>query len=150
MNGMMNKLSLAPPITIQSREFIEISIMSIEIKLIPIAVLNASINCICLVSINVSKRILVISPLIIARDIIITFAISKDENISEKEINKVVEEMKKIAKKLDLISMTKTKKNTTINFDLLITNFNQLNSLVAKIESKNFKVIVSRNDINYI
>ena len=81
---------------------------------------------------------------------VLNIAISKDENISEKEINKVVEEMKKIAKKLDLISMTKTKKNTTINFDLLITNFNQLNSLVAKIESKNFKVIVSRNDINSI
>tara|TARA_Y100000389_G_C17320934_1_gene442996 strand:+ start:332 stop:574 length:243 start_codon:yes stop_codon:yes gene_type:complete len=80
MNGMMNKLSLAPPITIQSREFIEISIMSIEIKLMPIAVLNASINCICLVSIAVSKRILVISPLIIARDIMITVAISNDEN----------------------------------------------------------------------
>ena len=77
-------------------------------------------------------------------------AISKDENVNEKEIEKVVEDIKKIAKKLNLISMTKTSGNTTINFDLLVANFSQLNNLVSKIESKNFKVIISRNDINSI
>ncbi len=81
---------------------------------------------------------------------VLNMAISKDKNVSEKEIDEVIVDIKKVAKKLDLISMTKTRENTTINFDLLISNFNKLNSLVSKIESKNFKVIVSRNDINSI
>ena len=81
---------------------------------------------------------------------VLNMAISKDENVNEKEIEKVVEDIKKIAKKLNLISMTKTSGNTTINFDLLVANFSQLNNLVSKIESKNFKVIISRNDINSI
>ena len=81
---------------------------------------------------------------------VLNMAISKDENVNEKEIEKVVEDIKKIAKKLNLISMTKTSGNTTINFDLLVANFSQLNNLVSKIESKKFKVIISRNDINSI
>ena len=81
---------------------------------------------------------------------ILNIAISKDDSVSEEEINKIVDNMKKYVKKLDLISMTKTKDNTTINFDLLVKNFNQLTSLINELEKKNFKVIVSRNDINSI
>ena len=81
---------------------------------------------------------------------ILNIAISKDGNLSEEETNKIVDNMKKYVKKLDLISMTKTKNNTTINFDLLVKNFNQLNSLLNELEKKNFKIIVSRNDINSI
>jgi uncharacterized membrane protein YhiD involved in acid resistance len=81
---------------------------------------------------------------------ILNIAISKDGSLSEEETNKIVDNMKKYVKKLDLISMTKTKNNTTINFDLLVKNFNQLNSLLNELEKKNFKIIVSRNDINSI
>ena len=81
---------------------------------------------------------------------VLNLAISKNQNVNEKEINLITSEINKYAKKLDLISITKSKNNTTINFDLVITNFNKLNSLTDKISKKNYKVIVARNDINSI
>jgi hypothetical protein len=59
-----------PPVKTTSTVFIAISIASMEIKDIPIAVLKASDRIICLESIKVSRRIDVINPLIMAKTII--------------------------------------------------------------------------------
>ena len=74
INGLITSIILETfillkqmPIINQSTKFIEISIDIMEIKLIPNAVLIALIMGICLRSIKVSKIILVIKPLIIAK-----------------------------------------------------------------------------------
>ena len=81
---------------------------------------------------------------------ILNLAISKNKSVSEKEINLIVQEIKKCASKVDLISITKSKDNTTMNFDIVISNFEKINNLTNKIEKKKFKVIIARNDINSI
>ena len=81
---------------------------------------------------------------------ILNLAISKNVSVSEKEINLTVQEIKKYASKVDLISITKSKDNTTMNFDIVISNFEKINNLINKIEKKKFKVIIARNDINSI
>ena len=60
----------APPVAITSTTFIDTSIDTIDIRLIPIAVLNAILTPNSFVRTIVSSNILVISPLIIAKVII--------------------------------------------------------------------------------
>ena len=68
---MTHQVKIAPPVRKKSVVFIAISILIIEIKLIPTAVLNANLRVkFCLNSIIVSKIILVIIPLMIAKTII--------------------------------------------------------------------------------
>ena len=68
---MTHQVKIAPPVRKKSVVFIAISILNIEIKLIPTAVLKANLRVkFCLKSIIVSKIILVIIPLIIAKTII--------------------------------------------------------------------------------
>ena len=66
--GTTHQFKIAPPVKITSVRFMAISILTIDIKLIPNAVLNAlEKSRFCLNKIIVSKIILVIKPFIIAR-----------------------------------------------------------------------------------
>lgn len=70
MGGMTHQVNIAPPVNRTSIKFIAASIATIEIKDIPIAVLNATDIDICLVRINVSRAIEVRRPLIMASSMI--------------------------------------------------------------------------------
>ena len=70
MGGMTHQVNIAPPVNRTSIKFIAASIATIEIKDIPIAVLNATDRDICLVRINVSSAIEVRRPLIMASSMI--------------------------------------------------------------------------------
>jgi len=69
MNGKTHQVSIAPPVKAISVIFMAASIEIIEIKDMPIAVLKASFNAICRLSIIVSSKIEVISPLKMAKPI---------------------------------------------------------------------------------
>ena len=66
MGGMTHQVNIAPPVNRTSSRFMADSIAIIEIKDMPIAVLNATGRDICLVRIKVSSAIEVRSPLIMA------------------------------------------------------------------------------------
>lgn len=70
MGGMTHQVNIAPPVNRTSIKFIAVSIATIEIKDIPIAVLNAIDRDICFVRINVSRAIEVRRPLIMASSMI--------------------------------------------------------------------------------
>tara|TARA_Y100001970_G_scaffold280041_1_gene388382 strand:+ start:1670 stop:2356 length:687 start_codon:yes stop_codon:yes gene_type:complete len=81
---------------------------------------------------------------------ILNIAISRNGTVNEKEIDAITKEIKKYASNVDFVSITKSKDNTTINFDIIISSFEKINYLINKIEKRKFKVIVARNDINSI
>ena len=68
--GVAHHVIVAPPVSKISVIFIDISIPSIDIKLMPNAVLRAVLISICLISIIVSNITDVINPLMIAKIII--------------------------------------------------------------------------------
>ncbi len=70
MIGMTHHVKTAPPVKITSVKFMAVSIATIEMKDIPVAVLKAFLKPICLLNIKVSKRIEVIKPFAIASIII--------------------------------------------------------------------------------
>ena len=67
--------------------------------------------------------------------------------MKEKEIDELIAEMKKYVDHIELISFSKSKDNTTINFDLKTKDFSKLNRLVNQIQKKDIKVVVARNDL---
>ena len=70
MKGMTHHVKTAPPVSATSVIFIAASIPIIEIKDMPMAVLNANLKAICRIRIIVSSKIDVIKPLKIASAII--------------------------------------------------------------------------------
>jgi hypothetical protein len=69
---MTHQVKIAPPVRATSVKFMASSMEIIETKDIPIAVLKANLNDICLESMKVSRPMDVKIPLIIAKDIINT------------------------------------------------------------------------------
>ena len=71
-----------------------------------------------------------------------------DENISDKDIDNLILEIKKISKELKFISMSRSEQNTTINLDIRPKNFQNLTKFSGLIKKKykNSKVILSYND----
>ena len=67
MNGITHHVRIAPPVSMKSVTFMATSIAIIEIRDMPIAVLKAALNGICLLRIMVSRMIDVIKPLKTAR-----------------------------------------------------------------------------------
>ena len=67
MNGITHHVRIAPPVSMKSVTFMATSIAIIEIRDMPIAVLKAALNGICLLRIMVSRIIDVIRPLKTAR-----------------------------------------------------------------------------------
>ena len=69
-------------------------------------------------------------------------------NISDVQINSLINEIKKISKELKFISMSRSNENTTINVDLKPKKFENLTLLTGKIKKRfsNSKVILAYND----
>ena len=78
---------------------------------------------------------------------ICNLAVIKNKSMKEKEIDELIVEMKKYVNQIELISFSKSKDNTTINFDLKTKDFSKLNKLVDKVQKKDIKVVVARNDL---
>ena len=74
-------------------------------------------------------------------------AVIKNKSMGEKEINELITEMKKYVNQIELISFSKSKDNTTINFDIKTKDFSKLNRLINQIQKKDTKVVVARNDL---
>lgn len=81
---------------------------------------------------------------------VLNLSISKNSNISENEINKIIELVKINSVNLDLISISKTKNETVINFDITLKNTKKITYLISKLNEKDFKSIIARNDLNSI
>ena len=78
---------------------------------------------------------------------ILNLAVIKNKSMGEKEINELITEIKKYVNQIELISLSKSKDNTTINFDLKTKDFSKLNRLINQIQKKDTKVVVARNDL---
>ena len=79
---------------------------------------------------------------------IINLGIIIEQNISDVQINNIIDEIKKISKELRFISMSRSNENTTINIDLKPKKFENLTLLSGKIKKKfsNSKVILAYTD----
>ena len=77
---------------------------------------------------------------------ICNLAVIKNKSMKEKEVDELIEQMKKYVDQIELISFSKSKDNTTINFDVKTKDFSKLNKLVNQIQKKDIKVVVARND----
>ena len=71
-----------------------------------------------------------------------------EQDLQDKEINNLIQEIKKISKELKFISMSRTENNTTINLDLKPNKFENLTLLSGKVKNKyrNSRVILAYND----
>ena len=78
---------------------------------------------------------------------ILNLALIKDRSMSQKEIDDIMLVMEKDVDQLELISFSKSKENTTLNFDIRMSDFTKLNKLVDKIQKEDLKVVVVRNDL---
>tara|TARA_B100000780_G_C21099663_1_gene443716 strand:+ start:692 stop:1378 length:687 start_codon:yes stop_codon:yes gene_type:complete len=77
----------------------------------------------------------------------LNLAIIADKRLSEKEINEKMDEIKKYTSKIELISFSKSEDNTTINFDVQLHNFSDLNKLTEILQKNNTRVLFARNDL---
>ena len=78
----------------------------------------------------------------------ITLGVIIEQDLQDKEINNLIQEIKKISKELKFISMSRTENNTTINLDLKPNKFENLTLLSGKVKKKyrNSRVILAYND----
>ena len=78
----------------------------------------------------------------------INLGIMIDQDISDLQINNLINEIKKISSELKFISMSRTENNTTINFDIKPKKFEKLSMLSGQIKKKfkNSKVVLAYND----
>ena len=81
---------------------------------------------------------------------ICNLAVIKNKSMKEKEIDELIAEMKKYVDLIELISFSKSKDNTTINFDLKTKDFSKLNRLVNQIQKRDVKVVLARNDLTIL
>ena len=77
----------------------------------------------------------------------LNLAIIADKKLSEKEINEKMDEIKKYTSKIKLISFSKSEDNTTINFDVQLNNFSELNKLTEILQKNDTRVVFARNDL---
>ena len=110
-----------------------------QIKIITIGILFSLIS-IFLYSKFFEKRYLKLADTL-------NLAIITDKKLSEEEINEKMNEIKKYASKIELISLSKSKDNTTINFDVQLHNFSDLNKLTEILQKNDARVLFARNDL---
>jgi len=107
--------------------------------------------------------IVTIGVLIILSLIFIIYKIQTKKNIKNldklslsiiynyKVNEEIIEKLKKLllskSESIKLISLVKSDLNTTLNFQVQLKNFQSLNSLINKIQTKDTKVIVAQSDI---
>ena len=77
----------------------------------------------------------------------LNLAIIADKKLSEEEISEKMNEIKKYTSKIELISFSKSKDNTTLNFDVQLYNFSDLNKLTEILQKNNTRVLFARNDL---
>ena len=77
----------------------------------------------------------------------LNIAIIINHEISDNDINNIIDKISKISKQVKFISMSRNSDSTNINLDLKIENFKNLVTLTDKMKSeyKNSKVIIARN-----
>jgi hypothetical protein len=78
---------------------------------------------------------------------IINMGIIVDENISDIQINNLIDDLIKDSKDLKFISMSRTNTNTTINVEVMPNNFKDLTKITGKIKKEypNSKTILAQN-----
>ena len=81
---------------------------------------------------------------------ILNLALSKNSFVSENEINEIIDFIKQNCTTVDLISISKSKEDTTLNFDIGVTDIKKINFILIELERKDYKSIIARNDINSI
>ena len=82
---------------------------------------------------------------------IINIAVVISKNINEKEIDQIIQELKKISNEVNFVSMSKTSDETNINIDIRPKDFQELIKTTSLIENKykDCKVIIARsNNLN--
>ena len=67
-----------------------------------------------------------------------------DYNLSEEEIEKISDLLTQQCEYLELISLVKHDKNSTINYKVQLKNFSDLNKIINKVQRKNIKVVVAQ------
>ncbi|MBC8304633.1 MAG: DUF4956 domain-containing protein [Pelagibacterales bacterium] len=110
-----------------------------QIKIISIGILFSLIS-IFLYSKFFKKRYLKLADTL-------NLAIIADKKLSEKEVNEKMDEIKKYTSKIELISFSKSEDNTTINFDVQLNNFSDLNKLTEILQKNDTRVLFARNDL---
>ena len=81
----------------------------------------------------------------------VNLAIIINQNISDSNITKIIEDIKKISNELNFVSMSRTNKNTNINLDIYPKKFEDLIKITDSIKNhyKNSKIIIARgNDLS--
>ena len=81
----------------------------------------------------------------------LNLAIIINQNISDSNIKKIIEDIKKISNELNFVSMSRTNKNTNINLDIYPKKFENLIKITDSIKNhyKNSKIIIARgNDLS--
>ncbi len=78
----------------------------------------------------------------------ISTGIILDQNISDNQIQNIINDIKKISKEVKFISMSRSENATTINLDVRPKNFSNLTKFSGNIKRKfkNSRVILSYND----
>jgi len=79
---------------------------------------------------------------------IINLGVIIEQDISDHQINQLIDEIRNISDELNFISMSRTKNNTTINLDVKPKEFNQLTLLSEHIKKKfkDSKVVMAHNE----
>ncbi len=79
---------------------------------------------------------------------ILNLAIVIDQKISETNITKIIDDIKKISNEVNFVSMSRTKDTTNINLDIYPKKFESLVKITDSIKKvyKNSKIIIARGD----
>jgi len=81
----------------------------------------------------------------------LNLGIITNENITDQDINKIIEKVTSITFEAKLISMSRTEKNTTINIDLKTENLEHLTKLTEEIKKeypKSQTILTDNNDLS--
>jgi len=78
----------------------------------------------------------------------INISISKDDLIKDIQIEKMINNLKKITDQIEFVSMSRKKNSTNINLEIKVKDFEKLIQITSSIEKEieNSKVIVARNN----
>jgi hypothetical protein len=77
----------------------------------------------------------------------LNFSVIHNYKTNEEDIEDLKKLLLQNSLSVKLISLVKTEISTTINFQLQLENFNELNKLVNLIQKKDVKVVVAQSDI---
>ena len=76
----------------------------------------------------------------------LNLAIISEKNLSEAEINNLIDNISGSTNRLELVSLSKSKLNTTINLEIEIDDFKKLNKLINEFKTENIQIVVSNTE----